>query len=477
MILNPTSAAVYGRQSRGKEKSIAEQVDLCTRDAEAHGWTVAATYRDRTSASRYRRVDREEWALVVEAVRARAFDVLVMWSSSRGDRDLTSWSVLLDAARTQGVLIRITDDDRTYDVRKSSDWQALAQQGIGNAVDSDKISTNVRRGQAGSAAAGKPAHGRAPYGYRRTYDPATGALAGQEIEPVAAAVVREIFDRVRRAEGIKSIAVDLQARDVPRPAKGRWHTQRVRDIATNPAYIGIRVYNGQEYPGTWPAIVEPDVFYACVRLLSDPVRRLGRPGRLKYLLSYLAICDVCDSPLCVVRDRYRCLERSCVWILREPTDQLITEAVLARLEDPLIYANLRQAGDDADQRAVAAWAEVTELTSELAGWRESAARGQTTAESLAAIEATLTRRLRAAQRRAELAAVPPALRDVLEPGRDVRARWEGLTLPAKRDVIRVLISEIRVSKRLAIGARTFEPARFDRSRWRGDALTWGDRPL
>lgn len=468
-------AAVYGRQSRGKEKSISEQVDLCTRDATDQGWTVAATYRDRTSASRYRRVDREEWALVVDAVRARAFDVLVMWSSSRGDRDLTSWSRLLDAARSQGVLIRITDDDRTYDVRKSGDWQALAQQGIGNAVDSDKISTNVRRGQAGAAAAGKPSHGRTPYGYRRVYDSATGALAGQEIDPVTAPVVREIFDRVRRGEGIKSIALDLQARDVPRPEKGRWYPQRIRDIATNPAYIGRRVYNGTEYDGTWPPIVEPAVFYAAVRLLSDPERRTGRPGRLKHLLSYLAVCDECESAMCAVRGAYRCLERSCVHIRQAETDQLVTEAVLARLEDPSIYAKLRQAGDDADRRALAAWAEVSELTSTLQGWRASAARGQTTPESLAAIEADLARRIRAAQRRAELASVPPALRDVIEPGRDATDRWEALTLPAKRDVIRLLISEIRISRAATPGARTFEPTRLDHSRWRGDQMTWGDR--
>lgn len=468
-------AAVYGRQSRGKEKSIDEQVHACTVDAVEQGWTVTATYRDRTSASRYRRRDREEWAIVVEAVRAREFDVLVMWSSSRGDRDLTSWSRLLDAARAHGVLIRVTDDERTYDVRRSGDWQALAQQGIGNAVDSDKISTSVRRGQAGSAAAGRPAHGRAPFGYRRVYDPATGALVGQEPDPDAAAIVAEIFLRVASSEPVKAIAADLQRRDVPRPAAGRWHTQRIRDIATNPVYIGRRVYNGAQYEGAWPALVEPNVFYAAVRVLADPARVTTRPGRQRHLLSYLALCDPCGGLMEAARGRYRCRDNGCVTVLQPPVDELVTAACLARLADPAIYDQLRQAGDDADERALAAWAEVDELTATLNGWRASASRGQTTPESLATIEADLTRRIRAAQRRAETLAVPPAVRDVLEPGRDIAARWAALTLPAQRQVIRRLIDELRVGRAPLPGRHAFDPTRLDNSRWRGDLRTWGNR--
>lgn len=466
-------AAIYGRQSHSKEKSISEQVALCTADAMDQGWTVACTYRDKTSASRYRVREREEWPLVVAAVQAREFDVLVLWSSSRGDRDLTSWSGLLDAARKHGVLIRVTDDERTYDVRKAGDWQALAQQGVGNAVDSDKISAAVRRGLAGAAAAGRP-HGRTIFGYRRVYDPTTGEFVRQEPEPTLAAIVREIIERVARSEPISKIADDLEARDVPRPLNGRWHRARVRDIATNPAYIGKRVHKGVESDGTWPPLVEPATFYAAVRVLSDPARVTSRPGRQKHLLSYLALCAECGGPLCSVTGRYRCL-RGCVSIAQTPADQLVTEAILARLVDPSIYKRLRQAGDDADQLAIAAWADVAELTATLDEWRRSAARGQTTPESLAVIEPDLTRRIRAAQRRAERAAVPPALREVLEPGADVSTRWEALQLPARREVIRRLVHQLRVSKSESPGHRTFDPTRFDTSVWRGDRLTWGQR--
>lgn len=451
------TAAVYGRQSSGKEKSIAEQIGLCSADAAGEGLAVEVVYQDRTSASRYRRVDRAEWARVVAAVKARAFDVLVLWSSSRGDRDLTSWSGLLDACRESGVLIRVTDDARTYDVRRSGDWQSLAQQGVGNAVDSDKISAGVKRGQAGAAAQGRPSHGRAPYGYIRKYDPATGKLAGQEPDPASAPVVKEIIERVAMSEPISAIVADLQSRDVPRPEKGRWHRRRIRDIALNVAYVGRRVHSGTEHPGAWPALVEPAVFHAAVRVLRDPARITTRPGGQKHLLSYLATCGECGNDLYAARGRYACLD-GCVTISQSPTDHLVIDAILKRLGKPDIYTALRKAGDDADRDAAAAWAELDGLKTSLNGWRRSAAKGDTTAESLAVIEADLTVQIRAAQLRADTASIPPALREVLEPGVDIVQRWEALTLPAKRAVIRTLA---RVSVRPASlpGSHTWERER------------------
>lgn len=469
------TAAVYGRQSRGKEKSIAEQIDLCSADAAEQGWTVTNVYRDRTSASRYRRRDREEWAAVVAAVADRRFDVLILWVSSRGDRDLTSWSSLLDACRTQGVLIRVTDDDRTYDVRKSGDWQALAQQGVGNAVDSDKISTSVKRGHAGAASKGRPSHGPAPWGFVRTYSPTTGELIGQEHDPVAAPIVREVFERLAKSEPLASVARDLNRREIPRPSAGSWQRQRIKDLAMNPAYAGLRQYNGQLFPAGWEAIVDEATFYAVRRILTDPARTTTRrPGRQAHLLSYLIRCGTCGNTMCTVAGRYRCTPRGCAGIVQADADRLVVAAVLERLASPEVYATLREAGSADDREALAAEAEVARLDATLTEWRLSAARGQTTPDSLAVIEADLSQQIKAARKRLERASIPPALREVLEPGQDVALRWERLTLPAKRDVIRRLADVVVLPTRVQ-GSKKFDPTRFDNSRWNGDQLTWGER--
>jgi DNA invertase Pin-like site-specific DNA recombinase len=437
-------AAVYGRQSRGKEKSIAEQVDLCTSDAREQGWAVVAIYRDGTSASRYRRRDREEWARVVAAIQAREFDVLVLWSSSRGDRDLTSWSGLLDACRSQAVLIRITDDERTYDVRRGGDWQALATQGVGNAVDSDKISTNVKRGLNASAKAGRPPMGPCPYGYRRTYDPATGELAGQEPDPATAPIVRDMFAAAARSVPLSEIARDLNGRGIAPPGvtshrtgSRQWYRMRVRNILLNPAYIGLRKHNGDTHPAGWEPLVTPETFYAVARILNEPTRLAkARPGRQVHLLTYLAECSR-GHPL-TARATYYVCRVGCVNVRRDQLDELVEAAIVEALADPKVYRRLRQAGELSDKEAQAARNEVATLTARLKQWRKSGAAGETSPASLAEIETDLTAQIDAARRRADAAALPPALRPFVEPGADVEARWNAATLQAKRDVIRAL---------------------------------------
>lgn len=466
-------AGIYGRQSRGKEKSITEQIALCTTDAQAQGWDITATYRDGTSASAYRRKDRAEWPLVLAAVQARTFDVLVLWASSRGDRDLTEWSRLLDLCRATGVQIRITDDDRTYDLTRGGDWQSLANQGVGNAVDSMKISAGVRRGQAGAAASGRPSQGRCPYGYRRTYDPRTGALTGQQPDPDTAPIVRRIIRDVAAMVPVSVLAAALVAEGAPPPGS-RWYRQRVRDIAGNPAYIGKRTYNGQQYDGGWEPLIDADTYYAAQRVLSDPARVTTRPGRLRHLLSYLATCGACGGELSAIRGRYRCMGTGCGLTMREAdADTVVTRLIVALLSRPDYYTALRQAGSDHDAEVIAARAEVTALRGRLDEWRASAAAGQTSPESLAVIEARLTAELRAAQTRAERAVVPPALRAIVTPGQDVGLRWDAAPLAARRDVIRA-VAQVAILPAQVPGSHAFEPRRVQVVP-RGQIVT--DRPL
>jgi hypothetical protein len=53
--------------------------------------------------------------------------------------------------------------------------------------------------------------------------------------------------------------------------------------------------------------------------------------------------------------------------------------------------------------------------------------GNTTPDSFAVIEAGITTKIAEAQRRAEQAGVPPVVRQLVEPGEDVRVRWQGRT--------------------------------------------------
>lgn len=466
-------AGVYGRQSRNKSKSITEQLTAGSHVIAENGWTPAGQYQDGSSASRYARTARDDWQRVLDDIASGALHILILWEASRGSRELEDWAALLNLCRKHQVSIYIISDGHLYDPRKPRDWKSLASAGVDSAGESDLISVRVRRGHAGAAAAGRPSHGRTPYGYVRRYDPGTGELVGQEIDPDTAPYVREIFTRIAKGEAVSTIVKDFNERQVPTPGAVMWYRVRVRDLAMNRAYIGERVYNGTTSRGTWPALVEPEQFFAVQQILTDPKRVTTRPGRAVHLLSYLGTCAPCGSPLTAVRGRYRCLDNGCVTIVQHETDRFVEDVVLGRLSQPDVYEQLRQHGAETDRAALDARNEVARLTDQLDGWRKSAAKGETSPASLAVIEADLSAQIRTAERRAAVAEVPPELRSILEPGVDVRVRWDAAPMPARRRVI-AFMTTVNVDRSDAPGSRPFDSARLGGSRWSSNGRAWGE---
>lgn len=472
-------AGVYGRQSKDKTKSIDEQTAECEADiAGLAGWVVAERYADGVSASRFARQARKDWPRLLGDIDAGRLDALVLWESSRGDRDPESWLALLSKCRERGVRIRVTSHATTYDVRSARSWKSLAEDGIDSAFESEKISLRLRRAAAAQAAAGRP-HGRIIYGYSREYHPTTRQLVAQRPDPLTAPVVVEIVTRLSRGEAVGGIVRDLNARGIPSPRGGRWERNTLRGIGLNPAYAGVRVLRGQQYAAIWPALVAESVHLAAKRVLVDPARKKSRPGRQRWLLSYLARCCCGEfmrgmpwresKPLA---DRYVCRRytKGCVSVVAgsldgdvsDGLDPFVMGLVAARLADsdmPL------ERSDDA--AVLAARAEVEQLTARLDQWRDSAVLGETSPASLARIEAQLLEQIAAANRRAEVASRPVVLGEALDlaartdPGmrRQVLAAHLGaLPVEVKREIISALMT-ITVNRATTWGRHQFDPER------------------
>ncbi len=445
-------AGIYGRQSSGSAKSIADQITECTGDADQQGMTVEAVFTDGVSASRFRASYRARggWEKVLAAVDGGDLDVLVLWESSRGDRDAETWLGLLALCRKRDVKIRVTTHGRTYDMGHARDWRTLAEDGIDSAYESEKLSQRTRRGVASAAAQGRPAMGLPPYGYRRVYDPATGKLAGQEPDPVTGPIAQQIIRWVAAGVPLSTVRDRLHAMWVPVPRKSskQWYRQAIRELCLNVAYIGQRHHRGQTYPAGWDPLVDEETFYAAGRILGDPARHTTarpvgavRPGRQVHLLTYLATC-VNDHPIRARAWDY-CCSPGCIHTLRAPVDEYVTELAATRLSQPDVYARLRQAGETADREIVEARGEAERLRGELKKWRDSAIAGDTTPDSLAVIEAGLKGRIAAAEARERQAGLPAHLREMAEPGTDVRARIAAMPLPAFRETLSMLM-EVRL---------------------------------
>lgn len=442
-------AAVYGRESKGKTKSVADQIKLGMAAVADLSWEHAGTYSDKTSASRFAKTVRGDWSRLRVDLEAGTVDVLILWECSRGSRTLTDWSMLLDLCASLGVLIHVISHDRTYDPRRASDYKQLASDGVDAAVQVHRASESVRRGVNAAAAEGRP-HGRTPYGFERVYDSSREFVA-QRAHPEQSRIVNEIVTRVASAKPIRDIVLDLRERGVPSPKGGRWSPTGVVNIARNPAYIGKRSHKGELHDAIWPAIVPATMWQLAQVVLGQPSRRESPPGRVQYLLSAPLVKAPCGHSMGSsgrgAGRRYSCGDDRCSSISAHDADAWVTAVVCARLSRRDARATF--AADDAVSKR--AHAELDALEGELLAARESWARpggGGISDEAMAMKEAAMKEPIADARRRARPAGISAALLamlDAAEAGKHVRAVWDLLPLPAQRDLIRIVCGSITIA--------------------------------
>jgi DNA invertase Pin-like site-specific DNA recombinase len=434
-------AGILARQSKAKIKSIAEQTTACRSDAERQGWRVVDTYEDHVSASRFARKARDSYPRLVADITAEALDVVVCWAPDRADRELERWARFLTLCRTHHVLIRVTDYERTYDVADGHDWEAMARDGIGAQVYSEKLSRVVHRGLAGAAAEGRP-HGVTIYGYRRLYHPETREYVAQEPDPDEAAVVREIFDRIKAGHSIRGVKRHLDDQGITTRAGNSWSMQSIRSTATKAAYAGRRTHNGETFTATWPAIVPSATYHAVQRILSNPQRRTSRSSRAVHWLSMIIRCDVCEGPVTAAKStegrwEYRCREHGHARVGKADLDKHVEEEILDYLSRPDVYEQLT-AGPLDDPEADQLRDQLAEARVQLDELRAAVVARAVTVESMTVMEPQIRAEIKRFEvRLAELSA-PPVLADIVVPGMDVRAHWKRVPLPARREVARLL---------------------------------------
>lgn len=212
-----------------------------------------------------------------------------------------------------------------------------------------RIRTRVRTAMAAQAATeGRFLGGRPPYGYRLgdagPHPNPTKAAQGVRLhrlepDPLAAPVVRRIFEEYARGKGLYAIAEELTRDGIPCPSahdRARnphrsgeaWSKSAVRAILLNPRYTGLAVWGRQRreevlvdvedvaaghrtklvwnHPGAWVHASEPTHEALVSQELFEQVRRRltvsrGTPGQRKaraterpYVLRRLLRCGICE---------------------------------------------------------------------------------------------------------------------------------------------------------------------------------------
>lgn len=489
-------ALAYQRASRDRkktEKSVGDQERLNGREIASRGWSPysGAAFTDNDlSSSRHARKDRPDFERLMETIRAGVGDVLVMWELARGQRDLAVYVAIRDLCVEVGLRFWLVGGV-LYDLNDKNDRMSLGFQAVQAEFQADYIRDGVLRGMAGAAEDGRP-HGKIPYGYRRVYDPKTGAFVSQELDfeprtavvppawtpgpaqrariareesggasvsPVEpggvvtyspAEVVREIFGKLSAGVSLTSIGRSLNARGIPSPTGKDWTSPTLSKIAVNPTYIGKRVFQKEVVgDGQWPPMVTEDTYWSCVRIMRDPSRRMSRSGRAVHLASYIANCGVCGGKLSIHRMRdgrgaaprervfYRCRERGCVAVEQKLFDEFIERTVVRWLSRRDVFESF--ASGVGDEQIAHARAQAQELRVELEDWRAAAERREVDRISFGRISTKLLADIEAAENRATEIGIPPVLKGRI--GEEAAARWAELGddgVEVKREIIRAV---------------------------------------
>jgi hypothetical protein len=233
-------------------------------------------------------------------------------------------------------------------------------------------------------------------------------------------------------------------------------------MLSNPAYIGKRRTGARSGPGEiagdaiWPAIVDEATFYAAGERLARQARDGIRPGKLRWLLSYLARCAECGGHLSAFRAYYGCADHGHVYIRRDWLDQYVTEHILVWLE---VHGREMLTPPSQDAEAATARTEAAGLRQRHGELAAQAAAGDISGTLLAAAEKQLLAGIAAAEARERAATVPPFLRELTADPAFVREVWETSELAAKREVIAALMT-ITVHRSPRRGRLTeFDPER------------------
>ncbi|PKV88204.1 recombinase family protein [Streptomyces sp. TLI_146] len=363
------NTAIYARLSRdrrGLSENVSIQVSECRDYADENAWPVVGVFPDNDiSASKYSKKPREHYDLLLNAVKQGQVNIILITEMPRLYRRLEELLELIKLAETTKLQRIQTTDAISYNLDSAEGIHA-AINAVNNAMlEAARLSKRIKRKQRARAIEGKFHGGGRPFGYE------PGGLVIRESE---AGVVRECARRFIAGESIGDITRDLNERGVPTATGKQWRIENLQRTIMKKRNIGVREYEGQEYPAEWPAILTREQWdrMEAQRLSKEWRWPKTQTGVRKYLLTGFIYCGRCGSRMYSggrgpeggrpSQRRYRCRPHdnygnasgcSKTFRIAEPVELLVTQAVWQVFDDPKVAVFLSpQVDEDKVRRLV-----------------------------------------------------------------------------------------------------------------------------
>jgi site-specific DNA recombinase len=443
-----TQSVIYARLSRdqtGEGESVATQTADAQQLARARGWEVTAVYVDGSISAAYEG-KRPEFLRMLAAVDAGEVDAIIGRNWDRMTRNRRDDLAFIEACEQHRVHLAFT---RGADIDLSTGPGQMVADILSmmSRAEIREKGDRERRANLARAEQGKFHGSRRPFGYE------PGGLLIREAEAEA---IRWAYRTIMNGGSLREVARHWNKAGLLTPQKNQpWTGTVVSRTLKTPRLAGMRTYHGEVVRGPdgqpieaeWPPILSQDEFAALGAVLADPARRTTPTFSSRLLLSGVARCADCGSPIQSGgkrkgQSRYRCAAKGGhVYRSAEPVDRLVEMLVIRRLSRPDLIDLTQRRGPQVDVAALRQ--QVNELHGRMDALAEAFADGAITESAFRA--GTERAKARIAEVQAQMPKATPGAGVVasLLTERDVVEAWDALTLDAKRQVIDVLM-EIRL---------------------------------
>ena len=278
--------------------SIDEQKERLEAFCRAKGWSIAETFVDAGYSGG--NIDRPALKRLLECVKRKSFGAVVVYKLDRLSRSQKDTLYLIeDLFGRYGVnFVSVCEN---FDTGTAFGKAMIGILSVFAQLEKEQITERFTMGRIGRAKSGLYHGGSAaPTGY----DYINGRLVINEYKAMQ---IREVFERYLRGESIHSIQKSM------RELYGGWSSHTlVRNVLKNPVYIGKVRFNGKEYDGEHPPLINEKTFFEVRRLMSERVTNNSAektPFRAGYLLSGLLFCGSCGARYHADHGSYKCYSR------------------------------------------------------------------------------------------------------------------------------------------------------------------------
>jgi site-specific DNA recombinase len=376
----------------GLELGVGRQQEDCLSLSDRLHRVVYKIYKDNDiSASTRSRKTRPDYQQLLQDARAGLIDTIIAYTSSRLTRRPRENEDLITLAEEYGIEFRYVASP-SFDLNTAAGRLVARTLAAVDANQAEATAELIARKKLEKATKGQYMGGARAYGFEGPIkDEKTGVLLNRGRINVAIieeekAVWLDCVQRVIVGERETDLIRDLNARGKLSSTGTLWQTGNLKHVLLNKRFVefdatnhpadcpclrnlegsGTLTHKGVEHRAVWPAFISQEThaqLAAAFELHSQPWAHGLVKGR-KYLLSGLAICGRCGTPMYGQhrkidehrkQRRYRCKGRDnhgmrlgCGKVFRDEValDEYVTAAVFERFDSPEVARILAPKEDE-----------------------------------------------------------------------------------------------------------------------------------